>query len=131
MKRKLLLIRGLFAIVGLYDFLLGAAFLIAGPSIFAKLTVTPPNHWGYIHFPASLLVIFGMMFLAVARRPSANRNLIPYGVLLKIAYCGVVLYHHLAGGGVPQMWLVFGGLDAVAAVLMAATWTMLGARDQT
>ena len=53
----------------------------------------PPNHWGYVQFSAALLIIFGLMFLAAARRPIANRNLLPYCFLLKIAYSGVVFDH--------------------------------------
>ena len=131
-QKNTMLIRALFALVGLYDLLLGAAFLFAGPAIFTRMAVTPPNHWGYIHFPAAILVIFGLMFLAVARKPAANRNLIPFGILLKVAYCAVVLYPHLAGGGVPGIWLIFAGLDATGGILMTLAWVSLaGSRGRT
>ena len=37
--------------------------------------VTPPNHWAYVQFPAALLVIFGLMFVAIAQDPVANRGI--------------------------------------------------------
>ena len=46
------MIRGLFAVAGLYDGLLGLAFVVAGPPLFSRLGIAPPNHWGYVHFAA-------------------------------------------------------------------------------
>jgi hypothetical protein len=109
-------IRGLFLVGGLYDGVLGAAFLLAGPEIFRRFGVTPPNHFGYVQFPALLLIVFAAMFFAVAARPQANRNLIPYGILLKLSYCGTVIYHWL-NGGIPGMWKPFVAADLVFAVL--------------
>lgn len=73
---------GLFYLAALYDGLLGLAFLLAAPSLFERVGVTPPNHFEYIHFPAALLMVFALMFVAIARNPVANRSLIPYGILL-------------------------------------------------
>ena len=53
--------------------------------------MTPPNHLGYMQFPAALLIIFASMFVAVAWRPGRNANLILYGIRLKAAYCATVL----------------------------------------
>jgi len=103
-------IRILFAIAALYDGLLGAAFLFMGPCVFKWFKVIPPNHFGYVHFPAALLLIFGLMFLAIAKDPEKNRNMIPYGILLKIAYCGVIGFHWLTAG-LPDMWKPFCILD--------------------
>src|SRR4051812_9895057 len=105
------MIRGLFVIAGLYDGILGLLFLIAGPAMFARLGVVAPNHWGYVHFPALLLLAFAAMFFAVARAPAANRNLIAYGVMLKIAYCGTVFYYWFFGGDVPMIWKPFAFAD--------------------
>ena len=32
-------------------------------------TSPPPNHWAYVQFPAALLVIFALMFVAIASAP--------------------------------------------------------------
>ena len=93
----------LFVAAALYNGLLGLAFLFAGGDLFRWFQVTPPNHFGYVHFPAAVLIVFALMFLAIARNPQANRNLIPYGMLLKVAYCSVVFYHWFTAG-IPNLW---------------------------
>lgn len=114
-----LLVRLLFVVAAVYDGLLGLAFLLAGPSVFKWFSVTPPNHWGYIHFPAALLLVFAVMFSAIAARPETNRNLIPYGMLLKLSFSGLVVYHWVAGG-IPNMWKPFAIIDAL--FLVAFVW---------
>jgi len=112
-------------IAAAYDGTLGLVFLVAGPALFASFGVTPPNHWGYIHFPAALLVIFGLMFAAAAWRPAANANLIPYGILLKVAYSGVSLYHWISTG-IPDMWKPFTIADLAFIALFG--WACLSLR---
>ena len=117
-------LRLLFALAGVYDLALGLGFLAVGPQVFEAAGVPPPGHWGYVQFAALLVAVFGLMFLAVAARPRANRNLIPYGVLLKLGYAGVVAYH-LAAGGVPWLFQPFAVIDAVMAVLfVGAYWAL-------
>src|SRR6266566_6199096 len=67
--------KGLFYISALYDGLLGLAFLCCWSRLFDYFHVTPPNHPGYVQFPALLLIIFGLLFLKIARDPEANRDL--------------------------------------------------------
>ena len=59
-------IRILFFVSFAYDGLLGLAFIFAAPTIFELAGITPPNHWGYVHFAAGTLVIFAWMFLQIA-----------------------------------------------------------------
>jgi hypothetical protein len=92
---------------------------VAGPALFERFQVTPPNHFGYIQFPAALLIVFALMYAAVARRPITNRNLIPYGMLLKVSYCGVAFYHWFAAG-IPWIWKPFAILDLI--FLVAFLW---------
>src|SRR5438128_9861368 len=86
-------VRLVFAVADLYDFAIGLAFLFFGERIFEAAGVPLPNHWGYIQFSSLLLIVFGTMFFAVARDPVANRNLMPYGMLLKLSYTGLVVYY--------------------------------------
>ena len=111
----------LFAIAGLYEGVLGIAFLVAPATLFNRFGVAPPNHFGYVQFPAALLVVFGIMFFAVARNPLANRNLIPYGILLKASYCGLVFGYWFTQG-LPGMWKPFAIADLVFAVLFCWVW---------
>jgi len=122
-------IRALFVVAGLYDGLLGLAFLTAGPALYDRFGVAPPNHWGYVQFPALLLVTFAIMFFAIAARPRARRELIPYGMMLKISYCGVTLYHWLAGG-LPGMWKPFTVADLIFLVLFVWAFAALGKEDR-
>lgn len=118
-------VRFLFWFAGLYDGTLGAAFLIAPAALFAYFRIEPPNHFGYVQFPASLLVVFGLMFFAVAANPRRNRNLIPYGILLKVAYCGTV-FGYWFSSGLPMMWKPFAIFDVVFAILFLWSWRRLG-----
>jgi len=118
----------LFVVSAIYDGVLGAAFLVAGGALFQWLGVTPPNHLGYVHFPAALLIVFALMFIAVAVNPIRNRNLIPYGILLKVSYCGVILFHWI-DAGLPMMWKPFCIADFLFLILFAWAWISLGRRQ--
>ncbi|MFC1761230.1 hypothetical protein ACFL6U_04025 [Planctomycetota bacterium] len=106
----------LFVIGALYDGLVGIIFLFAGSAIFQWCQATPPNHFGYVQFPAALLIIFALMFLAIAKDPLKNRNLIPYGILLKVAYCSIVFFYWFTSG-IPNMWKPFAICDIIFLVL--------------
>ncbi len=119
------LIKLLFIIAALYDGILGIIFLFAAGRVFEAYGTTPPNHPGYVQFPAALLLIFAIMFAAIARDPVNNRRLIPYGILLKLSYCGTVLRHWF-GGGVPDMWKPFVIFDLVFLILFVLAFATLG-----
>ncbi len=114
-----------FILSGVYDGFLGAAFLLFPEKLYDHFGVTPPNHWGYVQFPALILLIFALMFFAVAANPRANRNLIPYGVLLKIAYAATVFWYW-AGPGIPDMWKPFAIADTAFAIAFVWCWVSLG-----
>ena len=118
-------IRILFLVAALYDFVLGSAFLFAGPELFNRFSVPPPNHWGYISFCCLMLMIFGLMFLCVAINPRGYRCLIPFGILLKIAYSGIVGFYW-ATEGVPLAFKPFLVVDVLMLVLFAWAWLSLG-----
>ncbi len=119
--------RILFVVAALYDGLLGLAFLVASGAIFARFAVTPPNHVGYVQFPGALLIVFALMFAAIARSPKRNRGLIVYGILLKVSYSGVVFGHWLARG-VPNMWKPFALADVLFIILFVLAYVGLAER---
>ena len=127
---KLRLITLVFAAAALYDGVIGAAFLIFPLALYHHFEVPPPNHWGYVEFSAALLIVFALLFYNVARDPRRNRNLIPYGVLLKVAYCGVVLRYWVAEG-IPDLWKPFAIADAVFAAVFVWAYVTLGRVDST
>ena len=121
-------ISGLFWIAAAYDGILGAAFLVLPSSVFTYFQVTPPNHYGYVRFPAALLVVFALMFAAAAWAPQRNRNLIPYGILLKASYCGVAFGYWFTQG-IPNMWKPFAVIDLVFGILFWAAYRQLAQDD--
>ena len=120
-------VRAVFLVSGLYDGVLGLAFLGWGPELFEAFGVPPPNHFGYVHFPALLLLVFGWMFLRIAGDPVRHRGLMPYGMALKSAYSGVVFFHLLTGG-IPAIWVPFAWADLVFLILFVLAWRMTAER---
>ena len=124
------LIQVLFTIAALYDGLLGLFFMFAPLALFHWFNVTEPNHLGYVQFPAALLIIFGIMFAAVAARPVANKHLIIYGMLLKLSYCGVVFKYWFTTD-IPVMWKPFAIFDVIFLVLFILAYMYLAKQPQT
>lgn len=111
--------RWLFVIAALYDGILGLVFLLFWPSLYAGFGVTPPNHAGYVQFPALMLIVFGAMFVQIARDPVGNRSLIPYGIGLKAAFSGVVFWNQITDA-MPAMWIPWAWADLAFLVLFVA-----------
>jgi hypothetical protein len=117
----------LFVLAALYDGILGLLFLAAPGDVFERFQVAPPNHFGYVQFSAALLLIFAWMFAAVAMAPQRNRNLIPYGMGLKAAYCSLVFYYWFTIQ-IPTMWKPFAVADLAFLVLFLLAYVQLGKR---
>jgi hypothetical protein len=120
----------LFVLAAVYDGILGVLFLAAPGYPFKYFDVKPPNHLGYVQFPAALLLIFALMFLVIALDPVRRRGLIWFGVLLKIAYCAVSGWHWLTAG-IPDMWKPFTIIDLAMLVLFLWAYTILRGRAET
>ena len=124
MKREW--IRPFFMLAAAYDLVLGLVFLIAYPAVYARFGVTLPNHPGYVQFAAAVVAIFGIGFWYVARAPERNRDIIKLGVLLKLAYSGVVLGWWFRGQ-MPGMWVPFAWIDLAFMLAFLATLRVLPA----
>jgi hypothetical protein len=118
-------IKPFFVLSALYDGILGIAFVFFWRAIFRWFGVEPPNHPAYVQFPALLLVIFAAMFLRIAKDPVGNRDLIPYGVALKVAYCGTAFWYQVTAG-IPFMWIPWAWADLGFLVLFVVAWRKLG-----
>ena len=110
-----------FLISGIYDFILGLIFLIIPSTAYNYFNVTPPNHWGYVTFSAAMLVIFGIMFLKIAKDPKNNKNFMPYGIMLKIAYIGTVFSYYFTSS-IPTIWVIFGVIDFIFLLLFVYSY---------
>ena len=117
-------IRILFGVAAAYDGVLGLVFLAAPGSPFERFGVPPPNHMGYVQFPAALLVVFALMFFNIARDPALRRELIVYGVLLKVSYCGVAGWYWMTAS-LPFMWKPFVVADVVMGALFVWAYRAL------
>ncbi len=117
-------IKVLFIVAAIYDLSLGIASIVAAPQIFRWAHVTPPNHWGYVYFPALLVVMFGVMFLRIAADPVGRLELIHYGMGLKASYCGVVFWYMIIGS-VPTLWIPFAWADLALFILFFLAWKKL------
>jgi len=110
-----------------YDGVIGGVFLADPQRALGWIDVPPINHAGYLQFPAALLLIFALMFLNAARSPTRHRDLIGYGLLLKLAYIGVAGGHWLSdASSLAFIWKPFVIADAVFAVLLLWCWWRLG-----
>ena len=118
-------IKLLFGASAIYDLLLGLAFLFGMDSLFARFGVTPPNHPGYVQFPALILILFAGLYFQIASNPVRFRNLIPYGVGLKIAYAGIVFFYMLTSE-IPAMWKPFAYADTLFAIGFIVAYLKLG-----
>jgi hypothetical protein len=105
-----------FVLSGIYDGVLALALLLFTDAIFHWAGVQPPNHPGYVQFPALLLLTFAAMFFQIARDPVRYRSMMPYGMALKAAYCGTVFYYQITWG-VPFMWIPFAWADLAFLIL--------------
>lgn len=114
-------IRPMFAVAGIYDAALGLVFLAAGRAVFERFGVEPPNHAGYVQFPALILLVFAAMFIRISTDPVRFRDLVPYGIGLKVAYCATVFGHEIASG-IPPMWIPWAWADLAWLVLFAVAW---------
>lgn len=119
------MVKTLFIIAAIYDGILGLLFVFFPGLAFEFFEVLPPNHFGYVQFPAILLLIFAAMFYRVALDPLANRFIMVYGMALKIGYSGTVFYYMLTTG-VPAMWVPWAWADLVFLVLFILAWQYTG-----
>lgn len=102
--------RSVFLVAGIYDLVLGIGFLFFPLLLFNWFKVMPPYHLSYVQFPAALLIIFAVMFFNIAQDPVGKMLLIPYGIMLKFAYCGVVFWYWLFSD-ISYMWKPFAIAD--------------------
>ncbi len=103
-------IKKLFVVAGLYDLIIGLIFLVGFKQLYAYFNVALPNHDGYIHFAAAVVMVFGIGFFFVAQNPVRNRDIIKMGILLKLSYSLTVLGHNYFGY-VPQVWVPWAWID--------------------
>lgn len=114
-------IRFVFWLAAIYNCVLGVAFFLFAPAVFAWANVTFSDHFGYVRFPGALAGIFGLMFIDVALKPRQNRNLMAYGALQKIVFA-VLVFYYWALGPLPTLWKPLAVIDAIFVVLFLVSY---------
>ncbi len=82
-----------FLIAGLYDVLLGLAFLVFGEQILEWVGMDLPPHIAYIQLAAVFIAVQGLSYLLVWMEPTRYLGLVMIGVVYKIAYAGLALWY--------------------------------------
>lgn len=95
----------LFRIVGVYDVLLGLSFIFFYKNIYQALSITLPNHPGYIFVPALFVMCGGVGEFLIAKNTLKNVDLVVVRLLMKLSFAGAVLYCYFTIG-VPTIFLV-------------------------
>jgi hypothetical protein len=117
-------IKPVFILSGIYDLVLGVAFLLFSRIVFARAEVPLPGNMAYLHFPALLLILFAVMYFRIAGDPQGRRELIPYGMGLKAAYCVTVFWHQLHHD-IAALWVPLAWADVVFLLLFVVAWRSL------
>ncbi len=118
--------RIIFTLSGIYDSFLGFVFFFFPLFAFDLFRVAHPNHLGYIQFPATLLIIFAIMFFNIAKDPIGNISFMPYGIMLKAAYSGIVFWYWFFSD-IPDMWKPFAVADLLFMIFFS--WCYYHARS--
>jgi hypothetical protein len=113
--------RGVFFLAAVYDLVLGVAFLLLYPRVYASLGIALPSEPAYLQASAAFVLVQGIMYLFVYRNMIRNRDLIVVGAVYKLAYAAVALGHWAAGDLPHSVFAVLGIVDLVflALFLMA------------
>jgi hypothetical protein len=97
--------RAFFLVAGLYDLLLGLAFLLAGEPILDAIGMELPPHSAYIQLAAVFVLVQGLSYLLVYLDAWSNLGIVRVGVAYKAGYSGLAFYY-LAIGQLPSAFFI-------------------------
>ncbi len=109
------LFRSYFWVVGVYDVLLGGAFLLFYKAIYGFFNITPANHPGYVYLPAIFIVAGGIGEFLIARNPLRNVDLVIVRLLMKLSFVAIVFYYYFKQG-VPIIFVLIACLSIISVV---------------
>lgn len=108
----------LFLIAGIYDFILGFAFLFFYKGIFNILGMNIPANPSYLTFGAFCIMFFGVLLFMISWKPEGSRRMIIYSVLFKFSYIVTVAYYFILDSSyVDSPFILFAFFDLVFAIL--------------
>ncbi len=110
--------KNLFFIAGLYDFILGFAFLFFYKGIFNMLGMNIPANPSYLTFGAFCIMFFGVLLFMISWKPEGSRRMIIYSVLFKFSYIATVSYYFILDSSyVDFPFILFAFFDLIFALL--------------
>ncbi|HOW87349.1 MAG TPA: hypothetical protein PKV84_01660 [Candidatus Omnitrophota bacterium] len=104
-----------FWVVGVYDILLGGAFLLFYKAIYGFFNITPANHPGYIYFPAAVIVAGGIGEFLIAKNPLCNTDLVIVRLLMKLSFA-VIIFYYFFKQSVPIIFVIIACLSTISVV---------------
>lgn len=104
-----------FKTVGTYDVLLGLSFIFFYKNIYQALSITLPNHPGYIYVPALFVICGGVGEFLIAKNPLRNVDLVLVRLLMKLAFVCAIFYCYFTVG-VPVIFLVISVISIIGIV---------------
>ena len=109
--------QGVFIVAAWYDFILGAAFFLFYPSIYALFTVQLPENPGYLHLAAAFVFVQGIGYYFVYRNMERNFDIVKIGAIYKAAYTAVAFYYWAVGQLPHPLFAAFGAIDLIFLLL--------------
>lgn len=109
---KIKVFQGYFWVVGIYDVILGGAFLLFYKSIYGALGITLANHPGYVYLPSLFLISGGIGEFLIAKNPLRNVDLVVVRLLMKLSFVLVVFYYQFKTG-IPLVFTIIAGLSVI------------------
>jgi hypothetical protein len=93
-----------FLIAAIYDFILGALFLLFYKPIFSFFNIIAPVPAMYLQMSAAFVIAMGFGYYLVYKNLHKNTDLVKLGISYKAVYSALVFYFYFAG---TAHWIFF------------------------
>jgi hypothetical protein len=104
-----------FRIVGVYDVLLGLAFIFFYTDFYQALEITMPTHPAYVYVPALFVMCGGIGEFLIARNPLRNTDLVIVRLLMKLSFASVIFYYYFTSG-IPTIFVLISIMSIIGIV---------------
>jgi hypothetical protein len=99
--------RRMFFVAAAWNVLGGVLILLLTDWVFSTEGLRPPSPPLYYQAWVALFMTFGLGYYFVSREPDRNRPVVVLGIVGKLAFAAVFLYHFFAAPGqVPRLFLI-------------------------
>jgi len=109
--------KSLFLVGAFYDWILGSAFLFFYKPVFRSLGIVFPPNPAYLSLSAAFVFVLGFAYYFAYKNLKSSQNLIKLGTIYKFAYTAVGVYYFMINLLPHPVFLIFGFIDIVFAIL--------------